>query len=74
MEIDKDMVFKTTGITWRNNRVIPMGDYGLNEDVLYLTKNGRAGVLKRASMTNWFWYVEKYQIKWWTYLKDLIFF
>ena len=27
MEISEDMVFKTTGITWRNNRVIPIGDY-----------------------------------------------
>ena len=44
------------------------------EGIVYLTKNRRAGVLKSASMKNWFWYVEKYQIKWWTYLKDLIFF
>lgn len=69
----EDMVFKTQGVTWRNNRVIPLGD-GQGEDIVYLTKNRRAGVLKSASMRNWRWYVEKYSIVWWTYLSDLIFF
>lgn len=64
---------KTTGVTWRNSGCNPVGD-GSGEDIVYLTKNRRAGVLKRASMKNWRWYVDKYSIVWWTYLSDLIFF
>jgi len=73
MELDRDMVFKTAGITWRNNRVFPMAtDAG--EGIVYLTKNRKAGVLRRANKKNWLWYVEKYSIVWWAYLSDLIFF
>lgn len=73
MEISEDMVFKTTGVIWRNNRVNP--SVGQGEDIVYLTKNRRAGVLKSASLNrNWRWLIDKYSIVWWTYLSDLIFF
>lgn len=73
MEIDKDMKFFTRGIMWRNNAVFPLGDYSESEDILYLTEKGRAGVIKKASMRGWRWLVDKYHIKYWTYLKDLQF-
>ena len=50
MEIDKDLKFFTREVVWRNNAVMPLGDYGDSGDVLYLTEKGRAGVIKKASM------------------------
>lgn len=73
MEIDKDMKFFTREILWRNNGVFPIGEYDESEDILYLTEKGRAGVIKKASMRGWLWLVDKYHIKYWTYLKDLQF-
>ena len=72
MEIDKDLKFFTREIMWRNNAVMPLGDYGDSEDVLYLTEKGRAGVIKKASMRNWRWLIDKFHIKYWTPLKDLM--
>lgn len=74
METDKYIEIFTTEITWRNNAAIPLGDNGDSTDVLYLTEKGRAGVIKRASMRDWRWLIEKYHIKYWTYLNELIFF
>lgn len=74
MEIDKDLKFFTREIMWRNNAVTPLGDYGDSEDVLYLTEKGRAGVIKKVSMRNWRWLIDKFHIKYWTYLKDLMLF
>lgn len=67
MDIDKDIEIFTKEITWRNNAVIPLGA----EDILYLTEKGRAGVLKKASMRDWQWLIDKYHIKYWTYLNEL---
>lgn len=74
MEIDKDLKFFTREIVWRNNAIMPLGDYGDSEDVLYLTEKGRAGVIKKASMRDWRWLIDKFHIKYWTYLKDLMLF
>lgn len=74
METDKYIEIFTEEITWRNNAAIPLGDNGDSTDVLYLTEKGRAGVIKRASMRDWRWLIEKYHIKYWTYLNELIFF
>ena len=60
-------------ITWRSKDFFPLGD-GEGIDVLYLTEKGRAGVLKHASMKDWRWLTEKYKIKYWTYLQDLMLF
>ena len=72
MEIDKDLKFFTREVVWRNNAVMPLGDYGDSGDVLYLTEKGRAGVIKKASMRDWRWLIDKFHIKYWTYLKDLM--
>lgn len=61
-------------VLWRGAKYFPIGDGGDNTDILYLTEKGRAGVLKSASMRDWRWLVEKYRIKYWTYLKDLMLF
>ena len=74
MDIDNDIEIFTKEVTWRNNAAIPLGDNGDSADVLYLTEKGRAGVIKKASMRDWRWLIDKYHIKYWTYLNDLIFF
>ena len=71
MEADKDIEIFTKEVTWRNNAAIPLGGYGDSADVLYLTEKGRAGVLKKASMRDWRWLIDKYHIKYWTYLNEL---
>lgn len=74
MDIAKDIEIFTKEVTWRNNAAIPFGDNGGSADVLYLTEKGRAGVIKKASMRDWRWLTDKYHIKYWTYLNELIFF
>ena len=39
-----------------------------DEQILYLTSNGKMGVFK--SNRSWEFHKEKYSVKWWTYAKD----
>ena len=44
-----------------------------NKSIIYLTKNGKMGVIKAIKSNNWDWYVaDKYSIIKWAYLDDLL--
>ena len=44
-----------------------------NKGIIYLTKNGKMGVLNSIKSNNWDWYVaDKYSIIKWTYIDDLL--
>lgn len=40
--------------------------------IVYLTKNHAIGTLKRVDKSRFDWYIEKYAICKWTYMKDLL--
>ena len=44
-----------------------------NKGIIYLTKNGKMGVLNSIKSNNWDWYVaDKYAIIKWAYIDDLL--
>ena len=44
-----------------------------NKGIIYLTKNGKIGVIKTIKSNNWDWYVaDKYSIIKWAYIDDLL--
>ena len=44
-----------------------------NKGIIYLTKNGKIGMIKAIKSNNWDWYVtDKYSIIKWAYIGDLI--
>ena len=54
---------------WNDINIVPSG----NKSVLYLTKNGKIGVIKAIKSNNWDWYVaDKYSIIKWLYMDDLL--
>ena len=54
---------------WNDSNIVPSGDKG----ILYLTKNGKIGVIKAIKSNNWDWYVsDKYSIVKWAYVDDLL--
>ena len=54
---------------WNDSNIVPSG----NKSILYLTKNGKVGVIKAIKSNNWDWYVsDKYSIVKWTYIDDLL--
>ena len=54
---------------WNDINIVPSG----NKGILYLTKNGKIGVIKAIKSNDWDWYVaDKYSIVKWTYIDDLL--
>ena len=54
---------------WKDTNILPSD----NKTILYLTKNGKIGVIKTIKSDNWGWYVaDKYSIVKWTYIDDLL--
>ena len=54
---------------WKDTNVVPSG----NKGILYLTKNGKIGVIKAVKSNDWDWYVsDKYSIVKWAYIDDLL--
>ena len=54
---------------WNDINIAPSG----NKSILYLTKNGKIGVIKAIKSDNWDWYVsDKYSIVKWAYVDDLL--
>ena len=54
---------------WNDSNIVPSG----NKGILYLTKNGKVGVIKAIKSDNWDWYVsDKYSIVKWVYVDNLL--
>ena len=54
---------------WNDTNIVPSG----NKGIIYLTKNGKVGVIKAIKSNNWDWYVaDKYSIIKWAYVDDLL--
>ena len=54
---------------WNDSNIVPSD----NKGILYLTKNGKVGVIKAIKSNDWDWYVaDKYSIVKWTYIDDLL--
>ena len=54
---------------WNDINIVPSS----NKGILYLTKNGKIGVIKAIKSDNWGWYVaDKYSIVKWTYIDELL--
>ena len=54
---------------WHDKNIVPSD----NKSILYLTKNGKIGVIKAIKSNNWDWYVsDKYSIVKWAYIDDLL--
>ena len=54
---------------WNDSNNVPYS----NKSILYLTKNGKVGVIKAIKNDDWDWYVsDKYSIVKWAYVDDLL--
>ena len=54
---------------WNESNIVPSD----NKSILYLTKNGKVGVIKAIKSNNWDWYVsDKYAIIKWVYIDELL--
>lgn len=54
---------------WNDTNIVPSD----NKGIIYLTKNGKMGVLNSIKSNNWDWYVaDKYSIIKWAYIDDLL--
>ena len=54
---------------WNDSNIVPSG----NKSILYLTKNGKIGVIKSIKNNDWDWYVsDKYSIVKWAYIDELL--
>ena len=54
---------------WKDTNIVPSD----NKSILYLTKNGKIGVIKAIKSNNWDWYVsDKYSIVKWAYIDELL--
>ena len=54
---------------WNDSNIVPYS----NKGILYLTKNGKIGVIKAIKSDNWDWYVnDKYSIVKWAYIDDIL--
>ena len=54
---------------WKDTNILPSD----NKAILYLTKNGKIGVIKAIKSDNWGWYVaDKYSIVKWVYVDNLL--
>ena len=54
-----------------NIDILPDKTY--NDIILCHTKKNRFLVASTETMTNWYWFVEKYKIDWWAYCEDIEF-
>ena len=69
----------TKQVKWKSSDVEP-SDW--NAPVLYCTANGKLGVFKNTvsyvngdvtkQHSNWKWYAEKYNIRYWVYANEII--
>ena len=54
---------------WNDTNIVPSD----NKGIIYLTKNGKMGVLNSIKSNNWDWYVaDKYSIIKWAYIDVLL--
>ena len=54
---------------WNDSNIVPYS----NKGILYLTKNGKIGVIKAIKSNDWDWYVsDKYAIIKWAYIDELL--
>ena len=54
---------------WNDINTVPSD----NKGIIYLTKNGKIGVIKAIKSTKWDWYVaDKYSIIKWAYVDDIL--
>ena len=54
---------------WNDINIVPSD----NKGIVYLTKNGKVGVIKAIKSNDWDWYVsDKYSIIKWAYIDDLL--
>ena len=54
---------------WNDTSIMPSD----NKGIIYLTKNGKIGVIKAIKSNNWDWYVtDKYSIIKWAYIDDIL--
>ena len=54
---------------WKDTNIVPSD----NKGILYLTKNGKVGVIKAVKSNDWDWYVsDKYSIVKWAYVDDIL--
>ena len=43
---------------WNDSNIVPSG----NKGILYLTKNGKVGVIKAIKSNDWNWYISVFQV------------
>ena len=54
---------------WHDINIVPSN----NKGIIYLTKNGKIGIIKATKSNKWDWYVtDKYSIVKWAYIDDLL--
>ena len=54
---------------WNDVNIVPSD----NKGIIYLTKNGKIGIIKAIKSNKWDWYVaDKYSIIKWAYIDDLL--
>ena len=54
---------------WNDVNIVPSD----NKGIIYLTKNGKIGIIKAIKSNKWDWYVtDKYSIVKWAYIDDLL--
>lgn len=54
---------------WNDSNIVPSD----NKGIVYLTKNGKVGVIKAIKSNDWEWYVaDKYSIVKWVYVDNLL--
>ena len=54
---------------WNDVNIVPSD----NKGIIYLTKNGKMGVINTIKRNKWDWYVnDKYSIVKWAYIDDLL--
>ena len=54
---------------WNDINIVPSD----NKGIIYLTKNGKMGVINTIKRNKWDWYVtDKYSIVKWAYIDDLL--
>ena len=54
---------------WNDINIVPSD----NKGIIYLTKNGKVGVIKAIKSNDWDWYVsDKYSIVKWAYVDDIL--
>ena len=64
----------------RKDNIVDIGEvwHSVNEEpeygnpIVYITKQNNIGTLKRVDKNRFTWYIEKYAIYKWAYLKDLL--